>query len=312
MPMLEVQGHSPIERLTYGDGSTPPTPYDETMLACFLASARCGCFMQAARSLNLTAPVLRKKLARLETQLGVVLFVNRDHTVVLTRQGRQLKNMLEARQERLADASAVRQLRLAVCEPLLRDFLGRNLVTFIRQLAGVRLELVSQPGSDTDVLLCLSDDALQPPPAPFDDGQAQRLAVLDYLPHIAKRYCREANRPTNAQALQDYMLLQWQADRHVPALEPWHRVLAAHEGGVTQLEGYEMFVQLIRCSASIGLLPHYAAKSDRSLMPLPGVVAQPMQRGVWLMLNRQSAKDPLVLRLAESIKATFDERRDWF
>lgn len=35
----------------------------------FLVSARCGCFMQAARSLNIKATLLRKRLAQLEEQL---------------------------------------------------------------------------------------------------------------------------------------------------------------------------------------------------------------------------------------------------
>lgn len=35
----------------------------------FLISARCGCFMQAARSLNIKATQLRKRLAQLEEQL---------------------------------------------------------------------------------------------------------------------------------------------------------------------------------------------------------------------------------------------------
>ncbi|WP_194792023.1 LysR family transcriptional regulator [Pseudomonas sp. UFMG81] len=302
MPMFDM----PVQAASTG------APYDETMLACFLASARCGCFMQAARSLNLSAPVLRRKLARLEAQLGVTLFANQDHSVVLTRQGRHLKQVLQARQQRLGEGRAVNTLRLAVSEPLLRDFLGRNLVTFVRQLAGARLEVVSLADSDSDVSLCLTDSAEQPPELAFAYEDAQRLAVFDYLPYIAKRYCREANRPTCATALRDYMLVQWRGDLPVPALAPWHRLLAAREGGVTTLEDYEMFVQLIRCSACIGLLPHYAGKSDRSLMALPGVVPEPMQRGVWLVINPRSASEALVLRLAESIKATFAERRDWF
>lgn len=52
---------------------------DEQMLSCFLASARCGCFMQAARSLNLKSTLLRKKLAQLEARVGYPLFVNRGH-----------------------------------------------------------------------------------------------------------------------------------------------------------------------------------------------------------------------------------------
>ena len=39
-----------------------------------LVSARCGCFMQAARSLNIKATLLRKQLALLEEHLRRSLF----------------------------------------------------------------------------------------------------------------------------------------------------------------------------------------------------------------------------------------------
>ena len=42
---------------------------DPEVARYFLVSARCGCFMQAARSLNIKATLLRKRLAQLEEQL---------------------------------------------------------------------------------------------------------------------------------------------------------------------------------------------------------------------------------------------------
>ena len=41
---------------------------DADVAQYFLVSARCGCFMQAARSLNVRSTLLRKQLAQLEQQ----------------------------------------------------------------------------------------------------------------------------------------------------------------------------------------------------------------------------------------------------
>ena len=49
----------------------------------FLVSARCGCFMQAARSLNIKATLLRKRLAQLEEQLHHALFSYQDRKSVV-------------------------------------------------------------------------------------------------------------------------------------------------------------------------------------------------------------------------------------
>ena len=99
MPMFDMPGYVPdypqsglLPHVRAGLGWVQ----DEQMLSCFLASARCGCFMQAARSLNLKATVLRKKLAQLEGRLGYPLFVNRGHALVLSREGRQLQALLQS------------------------------------------------------------------------------------------------------------------------------------------------------------------------------------------------------------------------
>src|SRR5450830_1513431 len=62
----------------------------------FLVSARCGCFMQAARSLNIKATLLRKRLARLEEQLHHALFSYQGNGLVLSRDGQQLQAQLLA------------------------------------------------------------------------------------------------------------------------------------------------------------------------------------------------------------------------
>ena len=52
----------------------------------FLVTARCGCFMQAARSLDVKPTLLRKTLARLEERLGLHLFVHEGNALSLTRE----------------------------------------------------------------------------------------------------------------------------------------------------------------------------------------------------------------------------------
>ncbi|WP_038817339.1 helix-turn-helix domain-containing protein, partial [Pseudomonas aeruginosa] len=49
----------------------------------FLVTARCGCFMQAARSLDVKPTLLRKTLARLEERLGLHLFVHEGNALSL-------------------------------------------------------------------------------------------------------------------------------------------------------------------------------------------------------------------------------------
>ncbi|MEW9682797.1 LysR substrate-binding domain-containing protein [Pseudomonas sp. TE50-2] len=295
-----------------------PLALDEQTLNCFLVTARCGCFMQAARRLNLKPVALRKRLAALEARLGYSLFVNRNNNPVLSQQGERLQQVLQAREPVVPpprEASA--SVRLAVAEPLLQDLLGRNLINFVRQHAGMRLEVATLDGRQVpeqavDVALWLGDLDQGARSGCFADSTAEALATLEYLPHIAKRYAREANRPTSLAHLQDYMLVQWQGEVGVQALTPWQALLSTRSAGVTQIQDYEMYCQLIKCSASVGLLPHYAAHLDRGLLALPGLFREPMRRRVWLAVDERTEADPLVQVMVGAIRAAFEERREWF
>jgi DNA-binding transcriptional LysR family regulator len=285
----------------------------------FLVSARCGCFMQAARSLNIKATLLRKRLAQLEEQLRHVLFIFQGNGLVLSRDGQLLQAQLIA----LAHARrlpVVEQplIRLAVAEPILHDILGRDLIALLRRNASVRLEIISidsqlsLQAADVDVVLWLSD-ADGPTPGPsFPTAPPQVLARLEYLPHIAKRYSRLTTRPDSVEDLDDYMLVQWQPDGQVNALQPWNMVVAQRLAAVVQVHAYSLMLEMIRCGACIGLLPRYMGSFDRGLVALPGLLAEPMQRQVWLAVKAQVQHAEAVQMIVELITSTFEGRREWF
>ncbi len=285
----------------------------------FLVSARCGCFMQAARSLNIKATLLRKRLAQLEEQLRHVLFSFQGNGLVLSRDGQLLQAQLIA----LAHARrlpVVEQplIRLAVAEPILHDILGRDLIALLRRNASVRLEIISidsqlsLQAADVDVVLWLSD-ADGPTPGPsFPTAPPQVLARLEYLPHIAKRYSRLTTRPDSVEDLDDYMLVQWQPDGQVNALQPWNTVVAQRLAAVVQVHAYSLMLEMIRCGACIGLLPRYMGSFDRGLVALPGLLAEPMQRQVWLAVKAQVQHAEAVQMIVELITSTFEGRREWF
>lgn len=285
----------------------------------FLVSARCGCFMQAARSLNVKATQLRKRLAQLEEQLRHPLFSYQGSALTLSLEGQQLQAQLVA----LAHAGCLPVpeqplIRLAVAESILHDILGRDLIALLRRNASVRLEIISigsesaLPALEADVVVWLSGMQASDVRPAFAIDAPQALARLDYSPHIAKRYSRLAVRPNCIEDLADYMLVQWQPDRQVQALQPWNRLLEQRVAGVVQVQAYPLMLEMIRCSACIGLLPRYMSCFDRGLTALDGVFAEGMQRQVWLGGGSQVRHPQEVEWVVEMIKRAFWERREWF
>ncbi|MCP2072908.1 UNVERIFIED_ORG: DNA-binding transcriptional LysR family regulator [Pseudomonas lini] len=286
---------------------------------CFLVSARCGCFMQAARSLNVKTTWLRKQLAHLEARLQCTLFSFQGNTLTLSREGRQLQARLVAlANEGLPSLADQPLIRLAVAESILHDILGRNLISLLRRNASVRLQIITLDSElalqavTADLVLWLSDAHAAVPGPSFATLAPERLGRLDYVPHIAKRYSRPTTRPDCLDDLNDYMLVQWQADRQVDNFTPWNALMEQRRVGVVQVQSYELMLEMIRCSACIGLLPQYMSRFDRGLVALPGLFGLPMQRHLWMAINAQAQGSPEVQMLVELIHHTLDERREWF
>jgi DNA-binding transcriptional LysR family regulator len=299
--------------------STYAAGIDPVLAQSFRVSARCGCFMQAARSLNIKSTQLSKHLAQLESQLQCSLFNHQDNGLALSREGLALQAQLIAlAHER--DAPVIEQplIRLAVAESILHDILGRDLVALLRRNASVRLDIItldselSLQAISADVVLWLAGTDSPLPGPSFAVSEPQRLARLEYLPHIAKRYSRVAARPDSLDDLADFMLVQWQHDRQVESFRPWNSVVDQRLAGVVQLHSYELMLEMIRCSACIGLLPRYISQFDRGLIALPELFEQPMQRQVWMAVNADTQGQADVQMIVELIHNTFNERREWF
>ncbi|WLH70538.1 LysR family transcriptional regulator [Pseudomonas sp. FP2309] len=292
---------------------------DPEVARYFLVSARCGCFMQAARSLNIKATLLRKRLAQLEGHLRHALFSYQGNGLVLSRDGLQLQAQLVAlAHERRLPAVAQPLIRLAVAEPILHDILGRDLIALLRRNASVRLEIISLDSRqslqalDVDIVLWLSGNDGPLPGPGFATEPPRALARLQYLPHIAKRYSRVTARPDSVADLDDYMLVQWQPDAQVDALQPWNQMVERRQAAVVQVQAYSLMLEMIRCGACIGLLPHYMSSFDRGLVALPGLLAESMQRQVWLAVNAQVRDAEAVQMIVALIVSTFEGRRAWF
>lgn len=292
---------------------------DPLLAQAFTVSARCGCFMQAARSLNIKVTLLRKQLAQLETQLQCSLFSHADNGIALSREGLQLQAQLIAlAHER--DLPVIEQplIRLAVAESILHDILGRDLVALLRRNASVRLDIItldselSLQAVSADVVVWLAGTDSPLPGPSFAVSEPRCLARLDYLPHIAKRYSRVTSRPDSLDDLADFLLVQWQHDRQVSSFVPWNELVDQRLAGVVQLHAYELMLEMIRCSACIGLLPAYMSRFDRGLIALPGLFDQPMQRQVWMAVNVQSQEEAQVQMIVDLIQHAFEERLEWF
>lgn len=324
MSFTEYTGRQRVDEYRSPMARTDPlvtmaTGLDAEVAQYFLVSARCGCFMQAARSLNVRPTLLRKHLALLEEQLQRTLFRFQGSALTLTRDGQLFHAQLVAlAHERKLPVIEQPMIRLAVAQTILHDILGRDLVALLRRNASVRLEIISLDSElslqavSADVVVWLAGTESSAPGPSFAVSEPERLAQLNYLPHIAKRYSRVTARPVDLDDLADFLLVQWLHERPVESFRPWNEVVDQRLAGVVQLHCYGLMLEMVRCSACIGLLPSYMGRFDRGLVALPGLFGQAMQRQVWMAVNARSTDCEQTRVIVELIRNTFHERREWF
>ncbi|WP_314408165.1 LysR family transcriptional regulator [Pseudomonas kuykendallii] len=95
---------------------------DRDLAKAFSVTARCACFRQAARSLNVHPTSLRKQLRNLEVEIGEQLLHYQERALHLTNAGTLLHQELARRYADLnADDTYAELIRIAAPEALLND-----------------------------------------------------------------------------------------------------------------------------------------------------------------------------------------------
>src|SRR5687767_9090962 len=125
--------------------------FDWNDLKPFLAVARSGTTLAAARRLRVSQPTVVRRIAALEQATGTTLFDRRRTGYALTETGRDMLPLAEAAEaamERIEESLASRSRRLAgsirvtAAEPLANLFLAPAVVAFRRTHPDVEVQLL--------------------------------------------------------------------------------------------------------------------------------------------------------------------------
>ncbi|CAE6952686.1 MULTISPECIES: LysR family transcriptional regulator [Pseudomonas] len=290
---------------------------DRQLAQIFMTSARCACFRQAARSLNMQVVPMRKRLRKLEESVGSPLFLYKGRELSLSATGRQLQQTLARQFGDLHPEGASIQrplVRLAVPTALLTDLLARDLISWLRKHAAARLEIIpleGEPEELVDVMVWIADPAKSRPNPGFAMTKPLQLARISYCAYMAKRYAGK-RLPRSVADLNDFMLVQYAGNTAVDSFEPWNQLIRQRQSSVVQVHSQEWVADLLRNSSCIGLLPNYISNIDRNLLPLDELFELALARVVWVSTSPLTSGRQEVQELLSLIRKAFDDRHTWF
>ena len=259
-------------------------------------------------------------MENLEVRLGAPVFVYKQNKLVLTRAGQRLCDHIVSafRHDRLNGSSErqTSQFRIAVAEPVLSDIVCRELITFIREHAETRLEILSD-----DVLHQISEGAVDiavflsgtggPAMNEPDRYVIEKLGTVGYSLFISSRYARASLLPEDDADLGNYMLVLPPKSVAPAQTSALNSLTQNHQGGSTKVESYALARALVVGGACVGVLPDYSRNIEKNIMALPGFLQGLEESSIYIAIKIELIHDPEITKIAKLIRKSFLDKQDW-
>ncbi|HEX4637341.1 MAG TPA: LysR family transcriptional regulator [Rhizomicrobium sp.] len=309
-----VQG----ERWSVSDRPAVP---DWEAVHVFLEVARHGGFRAASQELGQSVNALRRKIDKLERDLGVALLTRYVQGVQLTEEGAKIyaaaQHMENASFELLLARNASEQeiegeVRLSVTEGLGTFWLLPHLIEFQRINPKLVLNLKSGPKS-ADLLRLEADLSVQLHRPKEPNLKVMKLGHLHIMFLATRSYLDRNGTPTNLEELKKHRFAvfaddegKWEAAyrRFFGTLSPQGLVMLRN----TSSTGHFWSVAK---GAGIGALPTYAQAIGANLVPLDFGALE--KHEIWLAYHPDAKRIPRIRRSIEWLVQCYDPRRfPWF
>ena len=283
----------------------------------FLAVARSGQILGAARSLNLNHATVARRLTALETALGSTLFIRRTNGSDLSPNGERFlvhaeameSAMLAASESAGADRMIDGTVRVGAPDGFGVAFLAPRLGELTERHPGLRIELVPVPRAfslsrrEADIAVTLERPR---------EGRLVARKLTDYRLglYASKAYLDSHGTPETLADLATHRLVGYVEDLLYTAsldytgefLKGWHSSLAV-SSAMGQTEA-------VRAGAGIGILHAFMAGRDKRLIPI--LPAHTLTRSYWTVVHEDLRSISRVALVAEFLSEIVSRDRAIF
>jgi DNA-binding transcriptional LysR family regulator len=284
----------------------------------FLAVARAGQILAAARTLGVNQATLSRRVAALENALGAKLVVRRTHGCDLTEAGVELMESLErveaeflATQARLEGTAATLSgtVRIGAPDGFGVAFLAPRLAALADRHPSLHIQLVPAPRSfslsrrEADIAVMVGRP---------EKGRLRVRKLTDYSVSLyaARSYLKHRPPPKTAADLADHRLVGYVEDLiYAPDLSYAQEFLRSWRSAI-EISSAVGQLEAVRAGAGIGALHDYLARREPDLVPvLPALRAV---RSYWLAVHENLHDVPRVRAAADFVtEAVREDHRNF-
>lgn len=284
----------------------------------FLAVARAGQILGAARRLELNHATVSRRIAALEESLGAKLFRRLTTGSELTEQGERFltvaerieADMIAARSEIAGESDDVSgTVRVGAPDGFGVAFLAPRLGALTQRFPSLSIQLVPVPRSfslsrrEADIAITVERPT---------EGRLVASKLVDYTLglYASRDYAQKHGLPANRAELRQHRLIGYVPDLVIsPSLDygpeilpDWHANFA-----VSSALGQ---VEAVRSGAGIGILHTFIARMHDELVPVPAT--PPIRRAYWLVYHESVRTLRRIQTVAAFIADAVDGKRSSF
>lgn len=268
----------------------------------FVVVSRAGNLSRAARILDVNHSTVFRRIAGLESSLGMRLFDRKSDGYELTEAG---KIIMEVASQVEADISALDlrlsgndhqlsgTLRITTTDTLIAGFLPPHLLSFRKKYPGIEVDLLS---SNTFINLANreADVALRLCRNPPQELVGEKIAVLGWALYASPDYLAEHGRPASPEELADHFIVG--GDESMPQITPtsWLMSYTPEEAVVMRSNSTMNICSAIKAGIGMGMLPCFIGEQEPKLEAVfpPGSA---LTSDLWL-LTHSSLRNTAVVR----------------
>ncbi|MBX9453562.1 MAG: LysR family transcriptional regulator [Mesorhizobium sp.] len=284
----------------------------------FLAVARAGQILGAARRLELNHATVSRRIAALERALGAKLFRRLTTGSELTAEGERFLNvaerieadMIAARAEIAGESDEVAGVvRIGAPDGFGVAFLAPRLGQLTERHPALSIQLVPVPHSfslsrrEADIAITVERPT---------EGRLVAGKLVDYTLglHASRAYAAARGLPDTPEDLRGHRLIGYVPDLIIsPSLDYGPEILPDWQADFAVSSALGQ-VEAVRSGAGIGILHTFIARAHDDLVPVP--VCPPIRRAYWLVyhetvrpLRRIQAVSAFIAAAVEAERATF-------
>jgi DNA-binding transcriptional LysR family regulator len=276
-------------------------------LHVFLAIARAGRISAAARRLDVEHTTVSRRLAALESELGVPLFYRTTTGYLLTSHGQNVMSTAETMERAaLAVAACAREgsaaiggrVRVALPPEFASHWLAPRITAFRALHPQITLQiLVGTRQRD----LSRGEAELAVQPRPRQQGLvAVRIGRAPVALYASKALARDKRLRVNSiEAMRDLSLLTYTSAFHMLQEAKWFQPILTSANIVLETNSTHTLLAAARAGAGVAVLPRFVARGHDDLVAVSDDVAD---REVWLITHPDFRRDPKIRATADFLK----------